>query len=109
MNDYLSSAPIVLHVVREPECLLTEDCGKLLLFLNLLFVKDSAELIEGVLCVTAQRRDISCVGFSRMSIVPAAVMAFLLLSVFPMMGVERAGRAARWCYIQLISCIPYLV
>ena len=58
MNDYLSSAPIVLHVVGEPECLLTEDGGKFLLLLDLLLVKDSAELIECVLCVTTERRDI---------------------------------------------------
>ena len=42
----------------ETEFLLTEDRGKLLLLLNLLFVKDPAELVEGILCVTAQRRDI---------------------------------------------------
>ena len=58
MNDYLSSASVVLHVVGETECLLTEDRGKFLLFLDLLFVEDSAELIEGILCVTAERRDI---------------------------------------------------
>ena len=58
MHGNLSSASVILHVVGEPECLLAEDCGKLLSFLNLLFVKDSAELIEGVLCVTAQRRDV---------------------------------------------------
>jgi len=46
MNDYLSSAPIVLHVVGKTECLLTEDSGKFLLLLDLLFVKDSAEFIE---------------------------------------------------------------
>ena len=58
MNDYLSSAPIVLHVVGETECLLTKDRGKFLLLLDLLLVKDSAELIEGILCVTTERRDI---------------------------------------------------
>ena len=58
MNDYLSSASVVLHVVSETECLLTEDRGKLLLFLNLLFVKDSAEFVECVLCVTTEGRDI---------------------------------------------------
>ena len=42
----------------ETECLLTEDRGKFLLLLDLLLVKGSAELIEGVLCVTAQRRDV---------------------------------------------------
>ena len=40
------------------ECLLTEDRGKFLLLLDLLLVKDSGELIEGILCVTAERRDI---------------------------------------------------
>ncbi len=58
MHGNLSPAPVVLHFVDETECLLAEDCGKLLLFLNLLFVKDSAELIEGVLCVTTERRDV---------------------------------------------------
>ena len=42
----------------ETECLLTEDCGKFLLLLDLLFVKDSAELVECVLCVTTERRDV---------------------------------------------------
>ena len=58
MNDYLSSASVVLHVVGETECLLTEDSRKLLLLLDLLLVKDSAKLIERVLCVTAQCRDV---------------------------------------------------
>ena len=42
----------------ETECLLTEDGGKLLLFLDLLLVKDSAKLIERVLCVTTECRDV---------------------------------------------------
>ena len=46
MNDYLSSASVVLHVVGETECLLTKDCGKFLLLLDLLFVKDSAEFVQ---------------------------------------------------------------
>ena len=58
MNNYLSSASVVLHVVSETECLLAENGGKFLLFLDLLLVKDSAELIECILCVTTQRRDI---------------------------------------------------
>ena len=58
MNDYLSFASVVLHVVGRTECLLTEDRGKFLLLLDLLFVKDPAELIEGILCVTAQSRDV---------------------------------------------------
>ena len=58
MNDYLSSASVVLHVVGETECLLTEDRGKFLLLLDLLLVKDSAELVECILCVTTERRDI---------------------------------------------------
>ena len=58
MNDYLSSASVVLHVVGETECLLTEDCGKFLLLLDFLLVKDSAELVECILCVTAERRDV---------------------------------------------------
>ena len=60
MNDYLSSASVVLHVVGKTECLLTEDRGKFLLLLELLLVKDSAELIEGILCVTTERRDVLC-------------------------------------------------
>ena len=60
MNDYLSSASVVLHVVGKTECLLTEDGGKFLLLLNLLLVKDSAEFIECVLCVTTERRDVLC-------------------------------------------------
>ena len=40
--------------------LLAEDRGKFLLLLDLLLVKDSAELIEGILCVTAERRDVLC-------------------------------------------------
>ena len=32
--------------MHETECLLTEDRGKFLLFFDLLFVEDSAELIE---------------------------------------------------------------
>ena len=58
MHDNLSSAPVVFHVVGETECLLTEDSGKFLLFLDLLFVKDPAEFVERILCVTAERRDI---------------------------------------------------
>ena len=40
------------------ECLLTKDRGKFLLLLDLLFVKDPAELIECILCITAEGRDI---------------------------------------------------
>ena len=40
------------------ECLLTKDRSKFLLLLDLLLVKDSAELIEYVLCVTTERRDV---------------------------------------------------
>ena len=58
MHGNLSPAPVVLHFVDETECLLTEDRGKLLLLLDLLLVKDSAELIECILCVTTQLRDI---------------------------------------------------
>ena len=58
MNDYLSSASVILHVMSKTECLLTKDRGKLLLLLDLLFVKDPAELIECILCVTTERRDI---------------------------------------------------
>ena len=58
MNDYLSSAPIVLYVVGKTECLLTKDRGKFLLLLDLLLVKDPAEFVERILCVTAERRDV---------------------------------------------------
>ena len=60
MNDHLSSASVILHIVGETECLLTKDRGKFLPLLDLLLVKDSAELIEGILCVTAERRDVLC-------------------------------------------------
>ena len=60
MHGNLSSASVVLHVVSETECLLTEDRGKFLLLLDLLLVKDSAELIECILCVTTKRRDVLC-------------------------------------------------
>ena len=58
MHGNLSSASVILQVVGETECLLTEDSGKFLLLLDLLLVKDSAELIEGILCVTTERRDV---------------------------------------------------
>ena len=58
MNDRLSSTSVVGEIVRETECLLTKDRGKFLLLLDLLFVKDSAELVECVLCVTTERRDV---------------------------------------------------
>ena len=58
MHGNLSSASVVLHVVGETECLLTEDSRKFLLLLDLLLVKDSAELVECILCVTTQRRDV---------------------------------------------------
>ncbi len=32
--------------MHETEYLLTEDCGKFLLFLDLIFVKDSAKLVQ---------------------------------------------------------------
>ena len=58
MYGNLSPASVILHIVSETECLLTEDGGKLLLLLDLLLVKDSAELVERVLCVTTERRDV---------------------------------------------------
>ena len=58
MYGNLSPASVILHIVSETECLLTEDRGKFLLLLDLLLVKDSAELIECVLCVTTERRDV---------------------------------------------------
>ena len=53
-----TAASVVLHVMGKTKCLLTKDRGKLLLLFDLLFVKDTAELVEGILCVTAQSRDI---------------------------------------------------
>ena len=46
MHGNLSPASVILHVVGKTECLLTEDRGKFLLLLDLLFVKDSAELVQ---------------------------------------------------------------
>ena len=68
---------------------------QVLLLLDLLLVKDSAELIEGVLGVTAQRRDV-------------------LRRVFPY--VDRTGRDGRFCgvstlYLENYHCIfnvPFL-
>ena len=56
VHGNLSSASVILHVVSETECLLTKDRGKFLLLLNLLLVKDSAELVECILCVTTESR-----------------------------------------------------
>ena len=58
MHGNLSSASVVLHVVGKTECFLTKDRGKFLLLLDLLFVEDSVELIECILCITTERRDI---------------------------------------------------
>jgi len=58
MHGDLSSASVVLHVVGETEYLFTENGGKFLPLLDLLFVKDSVELVECILCVTAEGRDI---------------------------------------------------
>ena len=44
--------------MRRTEGFFAEYVYEFLLFLNLLLVKDSAKLIEGVLCVTAECRDI---------------------------------------------------
>ena len=46
MNQNFSSTAIVGEVMRQTECLLTEDSGKFLLFFDLLFVKDSAKLVQ---------------------------------------------------------------
>ena len=58
MNDRLSSTSVVGEIVRETEGFFAERVYEFLLFLDTLLVKDSAELIEGILCVTAERRDI---------------------------------------------------
>ena len=58
MHGNLSSASVVLHVVGKTECFLTKDRGKFLQLLDLLFVEDSAELIECILCITTERRDV---------------------------------------------------
>ena len=58
MRGNLAPAAIVLHVVQETECLLSEYGGKLLLFLDAFLVKDSAKLVQCVRCVTAEGRDV---------------------------------------------------
>ena len=60
MNGDLASAAIVLQVVGETECLLAEDCGKLLLFLDFRIVEDTSEFVERVCRVTAEGRDVLC-------------------------------------------------
>ena len=71
----------------ETECLLTEDGGKFLLLLDLLLVKDSAELIEGI-SVSRLSAEMSCVGFSLMSMVPSAMADVVLLLASPLTGME---------------------
>ena len=46
MNGDLASAAIVLQVVGETECLLTEYGGKLLLFLDFRLVEDFTEFVQ---------------------------------------------------------------
>ena len=60
MNGDLASAAIVLQVVGETECLLTEDCGKLLLFLDFRLVEDFTEFVERVCRISAEGRDVLC-------------------------------------------------
>ena len=58
MNDRLSSTSVVREIVRETEGFFAEHVYEFLLFLDTLLVKDSAKLVEGILCVTTERRDI---------------------------------------------------
>ena len=96
MNDYLSSAPIVLHVVGKTECLLAEDRGKLLLFLDLLFVEDSAERAFSVSRLSAET---SCVGFSLMSIVPGAMADVVVLLASSLTDMEMIGNLCTQFYL----------
>ena len=77
MHGNLSSASVILHVVSETECLLAEDRGKFLLLLNLLFVKDPTELIEGVLGLTAEGREVLCGILADVDMVPGTATEFI--------------------------------
>ena len=58
MRGNLAPAAIVLHVVQETECLLSEYGSKLLPFLDFRLVEDFTEFVERVCRVTAKGRDI---------------------------------------------------
>ena len=45
MRGNLAPAAVILHVVQETECLLSEYGGKLLPFLDFRLVKDTSELV----------------------------------------------------------------
>ena len=58
MNDRLSSASVVGEIMRETEGFFAEYVYEFLLFFDILLVENSAKLIEGVLCVTAECRNV---------------------------------------------------
>ena len=90
MNGDLTSAAIVLQVVGETECLLTEDCGKLLLLFDVRLVEDLRSSLSEF-AVSRLRAEMSCVGLSRISIVPAATTDFVVLLASPLTGMEMFG------------------
>ena len=91
MYGNLSSAPVVFHFVDETECLLTEDCGKFLLFLDLLFVKDPAELADGVLGVTVEGREVLCGIVSNVNSTGSDGRFRPVLLASPLTGMEMFG------------------
>ena len=90
MNGDLASAAIILQVMGETECLLTEDCGKLLLFFDFRLVEDLPSSLSEF-AVSRLRAEMSCVGLSRISIVPAATTDFVVLLASPLTGMEMFG------------------
>ena len=54
MNGDLASAAVILQVVGETECLLTEDCSKLLLFLDFRLVEDFTEFVQRIARVSIE-------------------------------------------------------
>ena len=58
MCSNLASATVVLHIVQKTEGFFAKDFGKLLLLFYHLLIKDSAELVQHVLCITIESRDI---------------------------------------------------
>ena len=58
MKQNFTSTAIVGEIMHETECFFTEDIDELFLFLNTLLVENSTELVESVLCVSTEGRDI---------------------------------------------------
>ena len=88
MNDRLSSTSVVGEIVRETEGFFAEHVYEFLLFLNTPLVKDSAKFIEGILCITAEGRDVLRRILSRMSMVSSATADVVLLLALPLTGME---------------------